>query len=151
MNDEAGREILVIAHCLMNVISRLQGIRGPPMLDLKGKNVIQLPCPETIYLGLDRREITRDQLEHPHYRRFCRELFEPFADMIEQFYDKGLKIRILGVPKSPSCAADVTTIGGKGGKVTDFKHEHIPGKGVFFEEIEAELMRRNVLYSMEDS
>ena len=151
MNNES-KEITVVAHCLMNKSSRLLGFNAPIFapIDIKGKNIIQLPCPEMIYLGMNRREITKDQLDHPNYRTFCRELFKPFADMIEQFADTGMHIKIIGVPKSPSCAAELTTIGGKGGRVADFKHEHVAGAGVFFEEIEEELVRRSILIELED-
>ena len=152
--DNEAKEIIVIAHCLMNKPSRILGFNAP-ILDLTSanvrcKNIIQLPCPEMIYFGINRREITKDQLDHPNYRRFCRELFKPFADMIEQFADVGMRIKIIGVSKSPSCGAEITTIGGEGGCVTTFTHEHVAGAGVFFEEIEDELVRRSILIELED-
>ncbi|HJH31200.1 MAG TPA: DUF523 domain-containing protein [Methanosarcinaceae archaeon] len=152
--DNEAKEIIVVAHCMMNKTSRLMGFNAP-MLKLAStceniKNMIQLPCPEMIYFGINRREITKDQLDHRNYRRFCHELFKPFADMIEQFAGAGMKIKIIGVPKSPSCGAELTTIGGKGGCVTDFKHEHVAGAGVFFEEIRDEMLRRSVLVEIED-
>jgi predicted secreted protein len=149
INDE--KNILVIAHCLGNLHSRLKGIRAPPHVIPQNSNLIQLPCPEMIYLGLNRREITRDQLEHPAYRRFCRELIVPFADMIEQFYLDGYTIRILGTPKSPSCACEITSIGGKGGRVEEFHNENVPGMGIFYEIIAEELQQRGVLFSMKDA
>ena len=152
--DNESKDITVIAHCLMNKPSRILGFNAPMFkhasTDAKRQNIIQLPCPEMIYFGIDRREITKDQLDHPNYIRFCHELFKPFADMIEQFADTGMSIRIIGVPKSPSCGAELTTIGGKGGYVTDFTHEHVTGTGVFFEEIENELVRRSVLFEIDD-
>ena len=152
--DKESKEITVIAHCLINKPSRILGFNAPMFkpisTDAKRQNIIQLPCPEMIYFGIDRREITKDQLDHPNYIRFCHELFKPFADMIEQFADTGMSIRIIGVPKSPSCGAELTTIGGKGGYVTDFTHEHVTGTGVFFEEIENELVRRSVLFEIDD-
>lgn len=152
--DNESKNITVIAHCLINKLSRLSGFNAPILdltsTDVKKNNIIQLPCPEMIYFGMNRREITKDQLNHPNYRRFCSELFNPFADMIEQFAKSGMQITIIGVPKSPSCAAELTTIGGKGGLGADFKHEHVAGQGVFFEEIEKELVRRNVLFKIED-
>ena len=151
MEDIYDKEIVVLAHCLMNRLSRLKGIGGLPAINTEGMNVIQLPCPEMIYLGLDRWEITKEQLDHPNYRRFCRRLFRPFADMIEQFSNAGMRIRIIGVPKSPSCGSEVITIGGEGGRVKEFKHEHVKGIGVFFEEIENELVRRSVLFTIEDA
>ncbi|MDR6223382.1 hypothetical protein [Methanococcoides alaskense] len=151
MEEKEGKEILVIGHCLANVSSRLKGIKTPPLVDTKGRNIVQLPCPELIYLGASRREITRDQLENPNYRRFCHSLFEPFADMIEQFYQEGYAIKVLGVPKSPSCGAQTTTVGGPAGRVEAFTHDNVVGTGIFYEEIAEELTRRGVLFEMVDA
>jgi predicted secreted protein len=150
MDDGSDKEIVVLAHCLLNKSSRIKGIRESPTIDTEAMNVIQLPCPEMIYMGLNRWEITKEQVDHPNYRRFCRRLFRPFADMIEQFSNAGMRIRIIGVPKSPSCGSEVITIGGEGGFVKEFKHEHVKGVGVFFEEIENELVGRSVLFTIED-
>ena len=154
-SDNESKMMIVIAHCMLNKLSRLVGFNAPVLkltsTGITGKNFIQLPCPEMIYFGLNRREVTKDQLDHPKYRQFCRKLFDPFADMIEQFADSGMSIKIIGIPKSPSCAAEITTIGGQRGYVTEFKHEHVSGTGVFFEEIENELARRSVLFEIEDA
>jgi predicted secreted protein len=151
MHTESGKQkIRVIAHCLLNPAARLAGISPPARAETGDELIIQLPCPELIYLGADRREITKTQLEHAGYRRFCRDLFLPFADMIEELYKKGFDVEITGVRKSPSCAAECTTTGGPAGKVRDFMHSHVRGKGVFLEEIEKELDKRNVFFSMRE-
>lgn len=151
MEEKNGKEIFVIGHCLVNVYSRLKGIKAPPKTEICSRNVIQLPCPEMIYLGTSRREITKDQLDIPNYRRFCRSLFEPFADMIEQFYQEGYSINLLGVPNSPSCGVETTTIGGPAGRVSEFTHESVEGMGVFYEEIMKELGERGVFFEMCDA
>ncbi|ODV50579.1 putative secreted protein [Methanohalophilus euhalobius] len=148
--DAENDKIMVVSHCLLNPESRLAGIKNPGKFSPGKKNVIQLPCPELIYFGSSRREITRDQLIHSAYRKFCRQLFDPFADMIEEFYRRGFSIEFVGVGKSPSCAADLTTVAGPAGRVSNFTHEHVAGRGVFFEEIEMELVRRGICYSMQD-
>jgi predicted secreted protein len=67
-------EVMVIGHCLLNPLARIKRAKPPLPIDTKGANVIQLPCPEAMFFGMRRREITRDQLDHPAYRRFmwCR-------------------------------------------------------------------------------
>lgn len=139
-------KISVVAHCLLNPTVRIgKGtefkISGP---------VIQLPCPETIYLGLCRWEVTKNQLDIPRYREFCRGLFKPYADMIQQLVEKGADVEIIGVAKSPSCGAKRTSTGYLGGKIAIHKHEHVSGKGIFFEEIEAELSRRGIKLTFRD-
>src|SRR5674476_3866 len=76
-------EVMVLGHCLLNPLARIKGAKPPLPVDTKGANVIQLPCPESMFFGMRRREITKDQLDHPAYRRFCQEIFTPFADLLE--------------------------------------------------------------------
>jgi predicted secreted protein len=143
-------ELVVVAHCLLNPSVRVQGLAGKKP-GIKG-NVIQLPCPESVYFGKRRWEVSKEQLEIPMYRRFCRELFQPVADILEQHKD--CEITFIGVAKSPSCAALTTTIGYRGGiieKAHEAKHEHIAGMGVFFEEIEKELEKRGIRVRYQDA
>ncbi|WP_269850185.1 hypothetical protein [Methanosarcina horonobensis] len=104
-----------------------------------------------MYLGVRRREITKDQLDHPAYRRFCREIFTPLADMLEDLAANGVSIRIVGVPKSPSCGVRITSVGGEPGKSKEFHHRHVQEPGVFMEEIIKELKRRGVKFEIEDA
>mgnify|MGYP001008413588 CR=1 FL=1 len=144
-------EVLVLGHCLLNPLARVKGVKPAQPVDTRGANVIQLPCPEATFFGMKRREITKDQLDHPAYRRFCREIFTHFADLLEDLTANGVKIKILGVPKSPSCSVEITSVGGEPGKVKEFHHRHEPGPGVFMEEIMKELKKRNVRFDIEDA
>lgn len=148
-NDK--HEVLVISHCLLNPLVRVKGVKPVQPIDAQGANVIQLPCPEAVFFGMNRREITKDQLDHPAYRRFCREIFTHFADLLEDLAANSVKIKILGVPKSPSCGVDITSIGGEPGKVKEFHHRHAPGPGVFMEGIIKELKKRDVKFEIEDA
>lgn len=150
-NDGNKEEILVLGHCLLNPLSRVKGVKPVQPIDTRGANVIQLPCPEAMFFGMRRREITKDQLDHPAYRRFCREIFTHFADLLEDLAASGVKIKILGVPKSPSCGVEITSVGGEPGKVKEFHHWHAQGPGVFMEEIIKELKKRNVKFEIEDA
>ncbi len=148
---ESTEEILVLGHCLLNPPARIKGVKPVQPLDVTGMNVIQLPCPESMFFGIRRREITKDQLDHPAYRRFCRKIFTPYADLIEDFAAGGAKIKILGVPKSPSCGVEITSVGGEPGKTQEFHHMHVEGSGVFIEEIKEELGKRGVVFEIEDA
>ncbi len=149
--DDIRKEVLVLGHCLLNPVARVKGVRPASPVDPKGANVIQLPCPESMYLGMRRREVTKDQLDHPSYRRFCREIFTPLADMLEDMAASGISIRIIGVPKSPSCGVRITSVGGEPGKSKEFHHIHSQEPGVFMEEIMKELERRRVSFEIEDA
>lgn len=137
-------EIQVVAHCLLNPHTRVKGLKP---LDLRPEPpLIQLPCPEALYLGLDRWAVTKNQLEVPEFKRFCRSLIEHYADMIEMLSSKGASIRIVGVAGSPSCGILTTSAGYLGGRFRESPHEHVPGMGVFMEELTNELERRGVAF-----
>ncbi len=144
-----GKEITVVAHCILNPCTRVKGL-GPLCFE-PASPMIQLPCPEAIYLGLDRWAVTRDQLDVPEFRRFCGRLLEPYADLMEMLSEKGYIIRIIGASGSPSCGAGTTTIGYSGGKVRAAEHEHILGMGVFMEVLTDELKRRGVSFKLEEA
>ena len=153
-----GKRINILAHCFLNPETRVKGIKKPDAeINLKriktgeqNEPIIQLPCPEMIYFGINRRENTKDQFDFPNYRRFCRKLFLPYADMIEMFEKDGYIISITGVPKSPSCGSLTTSVGGEAGKCDFFENTIENGKGIFFEEIENELKKRNISFEMNE-
>ncbi|NYT02802.1 MAG: hypothetical protein GKC10_08635 [Methanosarcinales archaeon] len=135
-------ELRLVAHCLLNPCSRVRGLEAPGPRP-EGP-LIQIPCPEALYLGLDRWAVTRNQLDLPEYRRFCRRILEHCLDMAEMHSRQGFPIVIVGVAKSPSCGVCSTTEGYRGGLVREQEHRHVPGRGVFMEELERELSRRGV-------
>lgn len=138
--------IRVVAHCLMNPETRLPGLRHvafSPKAPL-----IQLLCPEAGCLGLDRWAVTKNQIDLPSYRRYCREIFLHHADLIEQFSKKGYEIEIVGVEGSPSCGVKSTTSGYTGGKIRPQDHSHVSGMGVFMEEVALELRRRAISFQL---
>lgn len=138
-----------MAHCLLNPHTRVKGIE---QLDFRPEPpLIQLPCPEALYLGLDRWAVTRNQLEVPEFKRFCRSLIVHYADLIEMFTSKGASIRIVGVAGSPSCGVLTTSVGYEGGRIRESPHEHVPGMGVFMEELTRELERRGVAFEALES
>ena len=75
----------------------------------------------------------------------------PLQDLLEDLSANGTNIRIIGIPKSPFCAVEITSFGGEPGKIKEFHHSHAPGPGVFMEEIIKELERRGVKFEIEDA
>ena len=153
------KRINVIAHCYLNPETRVKGIKSIDSKRIQNQinsngvqnePIIQLPCPEMIYFGVNRRENTKDQFDFPNYRRFCSDLFLPYADMIEMFEKDGYRILITGVSKSPSCGVLTTSVGGEAGKCDVFENKIEKGRGVFFEEIENELNKRNISFEMNE-
>ena len=142
-------EITVAAHCLLNPSTRVKGLR-PVEFRPEGP-LIQLPCPEALYLGLDRWASTRNQLDVPEFRRFCQSLIVHYADLLEMLARQGKRIKIVGLAGSPSCGVDTTSLGYAGGRVRECEHEHVTGKGIFMEELMAELERRGVAFRAEEA
>jgi predicted secreted protein len=142
-------QLQVVAHCLLNPHTRVKGL-GP--LDFKPEPpLIQLPCPEALYLGLDRWAVTRNQLEVPEFRRFCKSLVVQYADIIGLLASKGTSIRIVGVAGSPSCGVLTTSVGYQGGSARESPHRHVTGMGVFMEELTGELESRGVAFDCQES
>lgn len=132
----------MVAHCLLDPLTRVKGLKGSSFRP--AGPVVQLPCPEALYMGLDRWAVTRNQLDAPQFRRFCRSIAEQYADLLEMLARKGVKIRVVGVARSPSCGVNTTTRGYEGGRVREAAHEVVSGPGVFMEELLAELGERGV-------
>jgi predicted secreted protein len=140
------KKIQVVAHCLLDPETRLPGLR--PVFFSPESPLIQLLCPEAGHLGINRWAVTKNQIDIPTYRRYCREIFRHHADLIEQFAKKGYEIEVVGVEGSPSCGVDSTTLGYTGGKIRHQDHDHVPGMGVFMEVVAEELKRRGVSFRL---
>lgn len=141
--------IRVVAHCLLNPETRLRGL--PPVPFAPEPPIIQLPCPEAGHLGLDRWEVTKNQIDVPSYRRYCRQVFAHQADLIELLAKKGYEIEVVGVAKSPSCGAASTTEGYTGGRIRPQEHDHVSSMGIFMEEVALELGKRGVPFRFREA
>jgi predicted secreted protein len=143
------KEITVAAHCLLNPLTRVKGL-APVTFRPEGP-MVQLPCPEALYLGLERWAVTRNQLDVPQFRRFCRTLIEDYVDLLEMLVHEGARLRIVGLAGSPSCGVQTTSSGYTGGRVRECEHTHMSGRGVFMEELLAEMGRRGVAFRTEEA
>lgn len=151
--DSRSGRITVVCHCLLNANSRLAGIAtypgvAPALGELleSGSGIVQLPCPESGFLGMKRWAASYEQYDTPAYRRHCRSVLEPVIDQLEAFADAGYAIEgVLGVRGSPSCAVNETSRGFEGGLITGARRSHdAEGPGVFIEELRALLRERGI-------
>ncbi len=142
-------KITVVAHCLLDPETRLVGLR--PIAFTPAGPVIQLLCPEAGHLGLDRWAVTKNQIDIPTYRRYCREIFCHQADLIEELAKKGHEIEVVGVEGSPSCGVKSTTEGYTGGRIRHQDHDHVSGMGVFMEEVAEELKKRGIPFRLREA
>ena len=108
----SGKRVVVLAHCFLNqntVVKPLASHVGVvssliQFIVEKGYGVIQLPCPETIYLGLKRWWMSREQYDTTSYREFSRRLLVPYIRLLEELIKDGCEYIVIGIKGSPSCA-----------------------------------------------
>ncbi|MFM1652105.1 CD3072 family TudS-related putative desulfidase [Brevibacillus sp. B_LB10_24] len=126
------RKILVVSHCILNqntVIEAEARAMGmiPSVTDWaldQGYGIVQLPCPEFTYLGLDRPPMTYQQYDTQEYRSHCRRILQPVVDQLLAYKNSGYElIGTVGIGSSPSCD---------------------PGKGVFMEEFQSLLAENDI-------
>lgn len=147
------RKVVVLCHCLLNANVKVRPLATHAgALDLivgeylaRGVGVVQLPCPETSFLGLSRWGMTREQYDHPAYRRHCRDILGPCVDQLQAMKRDGCElVGLVGVDGSPSCGMFLTCEGYRGGEAgapeTDVAGQvaglrAVSGRGVFMEEL----------------
>lgn len=140
------KRIVIVAHCILNVNSKVIGLAqySGAVKNLvtnyinEGIGIIQLPCPELTYLGLERWGMTKNQYDNPSYRKHCTDLVIPYVEQIIQYKKSGYVIEgIVGIDGSPSCGVDLTCSGYKGGMIEDGAHQshYINGSGIMMEEL----------------
>ena len=105
--------------CILNPGLRARGITKPVDLDLFercierckrfGIEMVPLPCPETLYLGPDRKPGTfLERLNTPEFASMIDKLVVQVEHVIAK---RGLPLCILGVNSSPTCGVTSTFYG----------------------------------------
>lgn len=153
-DDRRSKRLVITAHCLLNQNSKSDGTADLPgqfeevvnLIMGSKTGIIQLPCPELLCLGLDRRDkdgAKRDVLEENTRIRNLMEEQENLdilktkarevGDQIVEYGKHGFKtVGLIGVNRSPSCGIDSTSIANR----------EETGRGVFMDLVERELKSR---------
>jgi len=135
IQDKRCRKSVIVAHCILNQNSRVQGkayYAGMinEIVDVMRRHevgIIQMPCPELTYAGLLRPSQTREQYDTPAFRKHCRQIASSTADQVEEYVRNGFKVlAILGVEGSPTCGVEEANL------------------GILMEELQSELKKRKV-------
>ena len=132
MQDKRGKKIVIVAHCILNQNSRVQGLANFPgtiklvvetLLEYE-VGIVQMPCPELLYAGYKRWAQTKEQYDTLGYRRFCRKIAKQIGSQTREYMKNGVKIAaILGIEGSPTCAITETTKGYTGGDPTKIQNQ----------------------------
>lgn len=150
------KRVAFVAHCLVNQnakvaeFARLPGVVFPvvDLLRRSGYVVEQLPCPETLFMGLTRWWTTKEIYDNPGYRRHCASLARFTADVAERYHRLGYEIVLVGLDGSPSSGVRFTgssepVWGGRpDAKLEEYKI--VPGRGIWIEELLKELSNRGI-------
>ena len=108
--------------CVLHPGLRAEGITKPSDLELFanvierctkfGIEIVPLPCPESLYLGLDRKPGTfLERLNTPEFSRLMDRLEQEVTGIIRE---RGPPLCIIGVNSSPTCGVTSTYFGAEG-------------------------------------
>lgn len=120
------RRIAVVAHCHLNANTKVHGLADYEAVraDVVGPlieqhiGIVQLPCPECTFLGMNRWGMTREQYDHPAYREHCARILAPSIATLSRLAADGCALEVvIGVDGSPSCGVNRTCVGFEGGEI----------------------------------
>lgn len=155
------KKIIVLANCILNANAKIVPLGSYPgvLKDIvmpfieQGVGILQLPCPESSYLGMNRWGMSKDQYSNPGFKRHCRQILQASMDTIEVFHLAGYEIiGIIGADGSPSCGVHKVPMGLTGGEVGmwcaqkrgEKECRFEKGAGVFIEIIKEMLKEKNI-------
>jgi predicted secreted protein len=147
--------VAFVAHCLLNQNAKVDGgarcpgVYSPLVEELRarGWRLEQMPCPELAFTGLNRFWAVKEQLDTRAYRTHCRRLAAAVAGAIAHRVAQGEDVVLVGLEGSPSMGVHVTSSDPqRGGRPAwpEGAGELAPGRGIFIEELAAELADRGV-------
>lgn len=156
------KKIIVVSHCILNAnakvgpLAEYPGVLCSVMDDFikDGTGIVQLPCPESSYLGINRWGMCYEQYDHPKFRRHCRRILKTSIDQLEAFIAAGYEIiGVIGADGSPNCGVTKIPSGLTGGVIRDTKvvetqleeFQYLDGIGVFMGIFKAMLSERNII------
>jgi predicted secreted protein len=140
---ERGNKIVLVSHCILNQSARPVGREKysgvvKEILELfteSGVGIIQIPCPQLEFNeGLNRKSNSKDCYDNTCFRSKCQKLSCNVIQMIESYVKKNYEILgILGIEQSSTCGVYQVQNGKRS----------VPGKGIFIEELEKEMEKKN--------
>jgi len=100
-----------------------------------GIGIVQIPCPQLEFNeGLNRKSKSKESYDTNGFRTKCQKLSINIIEKIESYLRKNYNILgILGVELSSTCGVYQIQNG----------RRSVPGKGIFIEELEKEMQRKN--------
>ena len=112
MKDARSGKIIFVSSCLLNTNNKVKGLARYPglckdvfdTLEKYGLGIMQMQCPETLYLGIQRWWATKNLYDKLGFRTFCRTLARQIADYMEAYVQAGYEtVAVLSCDGSPTC------------------------------------------------
>lgn len=154
--DGRSKRIVFVSSCLMNTNNKVlplarYGGFSKEFVDTLHKydlGVQQMDCPETLYLGIQRWQHTKNLYDNVGFRRHCRKLAEKEVDYMESYKQVGYQtVAVLCCDGSPTCGCDLTSWDERWGgapKTLDYDEAVIPGVGVYVDEMKKAIEARGL-------
>lgn len=148
--DKRSKKVVLAVHCLFNQNARIDGCaffpgamgRAARVLAQSGVGMLQMPCPELTYLGLDRKRYggrkigIREALSLKNGKTACREMAKNIVYQVKEYRRHGFKvIGAIGNDGSPACGVNFTHYRATGPG---------PGPGAFIKILRQELAREGI-------
>ncbi len=156
VDDARSKKVIFVSNCILNANSKVKELARYPgmckeVVDAINKydlGIIQMACPETLYLGVNRWWCTKYLYDNVGFREFCRTLAKQNVDYMISYEQAGYEtVAVLSCDGSPTCGVNLTSWsddwGGKP-KVLDYNEALVEGTGVFMEEFKKEIDSRGV-------
>ena len=159
-DDKRSKRVILTAHCILNQNAKIDRCAHYPgaikkvvaTLIASGIGIVQMPCPELLYLGLDRQvdkdaattiesEDTRvaQRMNEELGRTLSRRLARNLVHQIDEYERNGFQVvGLLGINGSPTCGVESIW--------ADAAEK--PGAGVFIQSIQEECRRKNISLPM---
>lgn len=109
-------KLAIVSHCILNqnsVVHNLARAGGSfaqlvtPIAEA-GLGIYQLPCPELLSGGLERKPQTYEQYDTLEFAAVCRETTDRVLKDLDCFHRAGCDVRLLlGINHSPTCSLTV--------------------------------------------
>jgi len=159
-NDARSKRIILVCHCVLNQNSISDGTADFPGTNeaivkklLESKvGIIQMPCPELLCLGLDRKDIhggerpvvvensrIRKELSKDDSINIIQNFVGQIVFQLEEYIKNGFTILgIIGINRSPSCGVNTTSE----------NNQEVDGEGLFIKILREVLEKKQIKIDM---
>ena len=159
-SDGRSKKVILVSHCILNQNSISDGTADYPavnenvlsLLIESEVGIIQMPCPETLCLGLDRGDIhggeraiiientrIRHDMEKNESIEIINNIVNQLLFQIEQYKQNGFTILgVIGINRSPSCGVNTTSKNNK----------EVEGEGILIEILREKLEKKGINIDM---